>query len=287
MILSSILPSFSITDDIEENLLWGVHQWGEFLKKISDYLSTTPSAFNGGQLWETVVDIHGAIRGAAYALMLIFFFMSYFREYGSFAETKKPEIAIKLFFRYLLTKLAIDSSLSLMQLIIDSGCDILALITPLAKDLSADYQIPLEMLDALAELNIFQVWGVELIMLIGNLVIIALSFSILLTVLGRFFELFLMAAIAPIGLSFFAGKATSSQGVTFLRSFAGLCLQGVVIMIACVLYGRYLTSDIMLAEGQTAMGAVITFFVNLIFNMLILVSVVKGSDRIIRDKFGM
>ena len=36
------------------------------------------------------------------------------------------------------------------------------------------------------------------------------------------------AAIAPIPLSTFAGEPTSSVGKNFIRSYAGVCLQGVV-----------------------------------------------------------
>ena len=55
-----------------------------------------------------------------------------------------------------------------------------------------------------------------------------------LTVYGRMFSLWMYAAISPIPLSAFAGEPTSSVGKNFLRSYAGVCLQGVVIALACI-----------------------------------------------------
>ena len=49
----------------------------------------------------------------------------------------------------------------------------------------------------------------------------------ILTVYGRMFSLWMYAAIAPIPLSTFVGEPTSSVGKNFIRSYAGVCLQGV------------------------------------------------------------
>ena len=76
-------------------------------------------------------------------------------------------------------------------------------------------------------------WAVTLI---GGLLITVLSFTMILTVYGRMFSLWMYAAIAPIPLSTFAGEPTSSVGKNFIRSYAGVCLQGVVIALSCMLY---------------------------------------------------
>ena len=71
--------------------------------------------------------------------------------------------------------------------------------------------------------------------LIGGLLIKVLSFTMILTVYGRMFSLWMYAAIAPIPLSTFAGEPTSSVGKNFIRSYAGVCLQGVVIALSCII----------------------------------------------------
>ena len=78
--------------------------------------------------------------------------------------------------------------------------------------------------------------------LIGSLLITVLSFVMVLTVYGRMFSLWMYAAIAPIPLSAFAGEPTSGVGKNFLRSYAGVCLQGVVIALACIIFSALATS---------------------------------------------
>jgi len=58
----------------------------------------------------------------------------------------------------------------------------------------------------------------------------------ILTVYGRMFSLWMYAAIAPIPLSTFAGEPTSSVGKNFIRSYAGVCLQGMVIALSCIYF---------------------------------------------------
>ena len=42
----------------------------------------------------------------------------------------------------------------------------------------------------------------------------------------------LYTAIAPVPLSSFAGEPTSNVGKNFLRSYAGVCLEGAIIALA-------------------------------------------------------
>ena len=61
-----------------------------------------------------------------------------------------------------------------------------------------------------------------------SLFITVLSFIIILTVYGRFFRLYLYTAIAPVPLATFAGQPTQSIGASFLKSYAGVCLEGAI-----------------------------------------------------------
>ena len=46
----------------------------------------------------------------------------------------------------------------------------------------------------------------------------------------------LYTAIAPIPMSTFAGETTSNVGKNFLRSYAGVCLEGAIIALACIIF---------------------------------------------------
>jgi len=76
------------------------------------------------------------------------------------------------------------------------------------------------------------------IMAIG-LGLLVLAFVMILTVYGRFFKLFLFAAIAPISLSTFAGEPTSSTGRSFVKSYAAVCLEGAIIVLGCIIFSLF------------------------------------------------
>ena len=52
----------------------------------------------------------------------------------------------------------------------------------------------------------------------------------------------LYTAIAPIPLSTFAGEPSGNIGKNFLRSYAGVCLEGAVIALACIIFSSAVTA---------------------------------------------
>ena len=95
------------------------------------------------------------------------------------------------------------------------------------------------------------------------------------------------AAIAPIPLSTMAGQPTENIAKSFLKSFAGVCLQGVVIVLACVIFTAYAASMPQMNTSLDPLKMVWVYVTEVVFNMLVLVGLVKGSDRIIHDMMGL
>ena len=107
------------------------------------------------------------------------------------------------------------------------------------------------------------------------------------TVYGRMFSLWMYAAIAPIPLSTFAGEPTSSVGKNFIRSYAGVCLQGVVIALSCIIFSAISSSPPAVDTGASVVTAVWTYVGELAFNLLVLVGAIKGCDRIVKEIMGL
>ena len=95
------------------------------------------------------------------------------------------------------------------------------------------------------------------------------------------------AAIAPIPLSTFAGEPTQSIGKSFLKSYASVCLEGAVIVLACVIFSAFASSPPVVDAGAAAATMVWSYIGELIFNMLILVGSVKMADRVVREMMGL
>ena len=125
------------------------------------------------------------------------------------------------------------------------------------------------------------------ITLIGGLIITVLSFIMIMTVYGRFFKLYLYTAIAPIPLSTFAGEPTQHVGQSFLKSYAAVCLEGAIIILACIIFSLFANTPPAIDPNASASAQVWTYIGELIFNMLVLVGTVKMSDRVVREMMGL
>ena len=66
----------------------------------------------------------------------------------------------------------------------------------------------------------------------------------------------LYTAIAPIPLSTFAGEPSGNIGKNFLRSYAGVCLEGAVIALACIIFSVMAASPPAVDTGVSAVTVV-------------------------------
>lgn len=129
-----------------------------------------------------------------------------------------------------------------------------------------------------------KLWAVTLL---GGLFVTVLSFILILTVYGRFFKLYMYTAIAPIPLSSFAGEPTQNIGKSFLKSYIAVCLEGAIIVLACVIFSAFVTNSPSVDTGAATVTMVWKYVGELIFNMLVLVGTIRLSDRIIREMMGI
>ena len=109
-----------------------------------------------------------------------------------------------------------------------------------------------------------------------------------LTVYSRFFKLYIATAIAPVPLASFAGQPSSSIGMAFVKSYAAICLEGCVIVLACVIFSAFASTPPAIVDSTLAPATIVWNYVGeLVFNMLVLVGAIKMSDRLIRELMGL
>ena len=109
----------------------------------------------------------------------------------------------------------------------------------------------------------------------------------IMSVYGRFFRLYLYTAIAPIPLSSFAGEPRQNIGRSFLKSYAAVCLEGAIVVLACIIFSLFASSPPVVDPDAAAVTMVWSYIGELIFNMLVLVGAVKMSDRVVREMMGL
>ncbi len=127
-------------------------------------------------------------------------------------------------------------------------------------------------------------WAVTLI---GGLLITVLSFTMILTVYGRMFSLWMYAAIAPIPLSTFAGEPTSSVGKNFIRSYAGCLFAGRGDCLVLHYFLRHFVQPARRGYRCICGDGCMDLCWELAFNLLVLVGAIKGCDRIVKEIMGL
>ena len=273
---------------IIDNIANALEVWNAKLAEIWGVLVQTPENFKGGAVWDVITDIHGALQAVGYALLVLFFLVGVVKTCGSFAEIKKPEHALKLFVRFALAKAVITHGLELMMALFRIVQGIISnIMTTSGMASAAAVTIPPEMEEAIRGLTFWESIPAWAVSLIGSLVVIVLSFVMIMSVYGRFFRLYLYTAIAPVPLSTFAGEPSANVGKSFLKSYAGVCLEGAIMVLGCVIFSVFADSPPAVAADASPVTMVWSYMGELIFNLLVLTGAIKMADRVVREMFGL
>ena len=273
---------------VVQNLQNALDTWNKYLSEIWQLITQSPEQFKGGSIWGVIVNIHDAVRAIGLALLVLFFVIGVMRTCGSFAEVKKPEHALKLFFRFAIAKGVVTYGLELMMALFNIVQGLVSTIMNAAGfGAPSSTVLPAEIVTAVEDCGFFESIPLWAVTLIGGLLIWVLSFVMILSVYGRFFKMYMYAALAPIPLSTFAGEPSQNVGKSFLKSYAAVCLEGAVIVLACIIFSVFASSPPVADPDAAAASMVWSYIGEITFNMLILVGSVKMSDHVVREMMGL
>jgi len=273
---------------VVQNLQNALDTWNSKLAEIWQILTQSPETFKGGGIWQVIVQIHGALQAIGYALLVLFFVVGVVKTCVSFTEVKRPEHALKIFIRFAITKGVVTYGLELMMALFNIIQGVTSTIMQTAGFGSTeDTVLPDEIIEAVEDCGFFESIPLWAVTLIGGLFITVLSFIMIMSVYGRFFRLYLYTAIAPIPLSSFAGEPSQNIGRSFLKSYAAVCLEGAIVVLACIIFSLFASSPPVVNPDAAVVTMVWSYIGELIFNMLVLVGAVKMSDRVVREMMGL
>ena len=242
---------------VVQNLQNALNVWNDKLTEIWQLITQSPETFRGGAIWNIILDIFGALQAVGYALLVLFFVVGVVKTCGSFSELKRPEVAVKMFVRFALAKGAITYGMDLMLALLEIVQGVISAIMNAAGFGAPEATIlPQEIITAVEDCGFFE-------------------------------SIPLWAMIAPIPLSAFAGEPSQSIGKSFLKSYAAVCLEGAIIVLACIIFSVFAASPPVVDPDAAAATMVWSYVGQLIFNMLILVGCVRMADRVVREMMGL
>lgn len=263
--------------------------WADKLTEIWALLTQTPQSFRGGSIWGTISGISNALTGIGYGLLVLFFAIGVFSSASSFKEMQRPEFALRFFIRFAAAKIMVGYAMDTMLAIYNIVAGVVSTaMNSLAGGVTAATHLPAEIASAIENLSFLESIPLWLVSLLGTLLVTVLSFVLILTVYGRFFRLYIYTAVATLPMATFAGEGTAQHGKAFLKSYLGVCVEGVVIVLACLIYNAFLSGSAYTADSTvSAVTMCWEYLGEMVFNMLILVGIVRGASRVAKEMFGL
>lgn len=272
-----------------QNIQSALGAWNGKLAELWSLLTQSPETFKGGDIWNIINTLAGAMQGVGYGLLVLFFAMGVFQSAAGFKEMQRPEFALRHFIRFAGAKVAVGYSMDIMSAIFKiCGGVVSNVMESMGGMVSAGADLPTEIMDAIEGIGFFESIPLWLVSLLASLIITVLSFILILTVYSRFFRLYMYTALAPLPLASFAGEGTSATGKAFIKSYIGVCSEGIIIVLACLIYSAFLSSSTPSVDPSLpAVTMAWEYLGQLVFNMLVLVGLVKGADRVIHEMMGI
>lgn len=262
--------------------------WNDKMTEIWSLVTTSPQDFKGGAIWNIVTGINGTLQAVGYGLLVLFFAMSIFKSTASFRDFQRPEYALKHFIRFVAAKLAITYAMDLMTTVYTIFGGIAAQVAGgLGGIGGAAVTLPSAIATAVDDAGFWASIPLWLVTILGSLFITIMAFIMIMTVYGRFFRIYMYTALAPVPLSSFAGEGTSQMGKAFIKSYVGVCMEGAVIVLACIVFSAFASASTpTLDTGITTVTMIWKYIGEVIFNMLVLAGLIKGADRIVKEMLG-
>jgi hypothetical protein len=122
------------------------------------------------------------------------------------------------------------------------------------------------------------------------IIILIISITILVVVYSTSFRLYMYTAVSPIMLSTLGGEPSQSIGIGFIKNYASVCLEGVIITIGCIIYAKIASTakvgDYDLSSSWGAVLTVLEYTAYFVVYALVLLFAVKGADRIAKEMMG-
>ena len=275
-------------DGIIDNLTSALNTWNEKLAEIWMLLTQSPETFKGGDIWNIIVKIHGALQAIGLSLLVLFFLWGLIRTCTNWQDIKRPEHAFKLFLRFIIARGLVMYGMELMTGIFEIVQGVVSTIThTVGLGTAESTVIPQEIIDAVNNTGFLESIPLWAVTLLGSIFITILSFIMILTVYGRFFKIYMYTAISPIPLAAAAGESTQNTAFTFIKSYAGVCLEGAIILLSCVIFSAFASSAPAIDTSASAVSMIWSYVGELIFNMLVLVGTIKMSDKIVKEMMGL
>lgn len=86
------------------NLQYALDTWNEKLSEIWTLITQSPETFRGGNIWNVIVNINGAVQAIGLALLVLFFLAGVIKTCRKFCRSKKARASFEIIYKICIIK---------------------------------------------------------------------------------------------------------------------------------------------------------------------------------------
>lgn len=228
---------------ITANLQAALDFFNAMITFMYDLLTLNPVTYRNGAIWKVANGIYDGLLGTAISLGIIFICMGFIEDAGDFIQHKNTGPFFWTFIKIMFMSAILIYGRYVLIWIFSIGKELIdnvVLENGIKNVMTATWAvIPNNVYSATGGLTLSSGIVFWVVTLLAALVIMVSCFTIMLTVYGRILKIYMHIAIAPLPLACYTSKATMQHFITFVRSFVAVILEGVFIIIVCLLFSAF------------------------------------------------
>ncbi|MGC2874000.1 type IV secretion system protein [Ihubacter sp. mB4P-1] len=195
-------------------------------------------------VWQMIKDINAGLTVVAAAMVPLFFLFGLIKSGMRLQDLRHPEAFFEPFIRLALSVAFLNAAMTIMVYVFQIMQGVMGRIAGYGS-VSFSMSVPEEIAEALDDTSILSFDGI-MVGIVGLLLLLAvyiMAIILLVLVWGRFLNMYIHCAIAPCFFSCLSAEPTQHFTASFVKSYINVLFQGVVIVLALMIYSRLISSD--------------------------------------------
>lgn len=274
--------------DVGENVLsGGLAVWKECSKVVLTYTTQDPTSLSTA--WTNITKIYNLFLGIGASLMVLYFVIGWLNESIDIKRNFTTDALFRFFIRLSITAAALTNGLSFITTCLRLSAAMAGQVGLTITDSYSADGIFGKVTEGLEGGEMFSAGIICMIVgMIGGIVVIACGVVIIISVLSRFFKIFMCIPFGPVAIAGYAGgREFTGSAVAWLKTFFAYCLEVVVIAMALMLSFSFFANNSEFLAGGDGVAGVLLSVVNIFLPMVTAVSCVKGAEGILRRTLGL
>lgn len=238
---------------------------------VTSLVNEGPSSYPG--LYSAIKEIHQAILPVAYSLLTLYFLLDFLNKSMNFSFVRW-ETVVSCMVKLVFAKFIMEHVFDLLEVIFVVSAYLTSLVG--AEGAHASFNIDFSALEAeYSDAGWFEkkFYGFKILPYIW--ILWGIKLVIILVVFGRLFELLIYTAVSPIPISTFIHDSLSGTGKKFLMDYSAVCLQGIIIIVGCIIYAAIATN--VTFGAFTGEGSNVAIWKGLLSAFALLMVVIKSG----------